>query len=257
MQQTVDAYCTLLRRADALKPVGLYLVGSVVLGDFQHGRSDVDVVAVLPEPPDATATEALAVIHRTMAERGEPTLDAVYLTVERLRAPDQDALPTPFVVKGAFHADRACPELHAVLRQCLAEHGRVVFGPPVATLGVPVDRCATARHVRSNLRSYWQSWIDEAAETLAARRPHGDAAAAALSWGVLGVARMAATLETGAIVSKSAAGRWAIARFPDWRAPLELALAERRGMIERASLDAADHVLAFMRFIVSRDGPEP
>lgn len=254
MNDAVNAYRRLFAEAGAPRLVGLYIVGSLALDDFQPGRSDIDAVAVLAEPAVGPALERLAEVHRAMALRDGSRLDGVYATLERLRRPDQDDRPTPFVVDGVFRADRPCGDLNAVLRQSLAEHGIAVFGPAIATLGIPADRRDTAIHVRANLRSYWRPWIAEAARSVGAKPPDGDVDAAALSWGTLGVARIAATLETGTIVSKSAAGHRAMTRHPEWRAPLALALAQRQGRIARASLAEAERTLDFMRFIVDRHG---
>ncbi|MDR7037323.1 hypothetical protein J2X36_002070 [Methylobacterium sp. BE186] len=247
MRRTLDAYRVELSRAGTPRLDGLYFVGSVALGAYQAGQSDIDVLAVLAEPPDEAAIAGLASLHRAMAERGKPDLDAVYATLDRLRRPEQDALPTPFAVDGILHTDRRCNGLNAVLRQCLVEHGLVLFGPPVAALGIAADRDAE-RYVRDNLGTYWRPWIEAAAGTIAARRPDGDVDAAALSTGALGVARIAATIETGAIVSKSAAGHWALERFPGW----DDVLAQREGRVARAGLDGGERVLAFMRLVVDR-----
>ena len=74
---------------------------------------------------------------------------------------------------------------------------------------------------------------------------------AVLEWVALGVARMLYTWETGDVVSKSAAGAWAVGRAPDF-ADMLLAAVDLRaepGLATRAHLlDAA----TFTEVIVDR-----
>ena len=59
---------------------GLYVVGSLALGDWLPGRSDIDVLALLAEPPDPETTGELATALALTAEAiGSQTIDAVYV----------------------------------------------------------------------------------------------------------------------------------------------------------------------------------
>jgi hypothetical protein len=49
--------------------VGLYLTGSVALGEFRPRRSDVDFVAVLAARADEAALAALGRVHATLNAR--------------------------------------------------------------------------------------------------------------------------------------------------------------------------------------------
>ncbi len=56
--------------SDGLGPVltGLYLHGSLVVGDFAPGRSDVDLVAVLTVQPDDELLVSLGGVHDKVSE---------------------------------------------------------------------------------------------------------------------------------------------------------------------------------------------
>lgn len=91
----------------------LYVWGSVALGDFRPGRSDVDVLAVTSRPLDAADLTMLAEVHAAMPE--QPHYDGVYLDWPAVRAMTDDQPVVPFVVNGDFHTDRPCGELNPVL----------------------------------------------------------------------------------------------------------------------------------------------
>ena len=100
LSEALAVYRRQFAQPGAPRLVGLYVVGSAALGDFQRGRSDIDLVVVPAETPDAAAVERLAEIHRDMGRRSGPHLDGVYATLERLRAPERDGEPIPFAVDG-------------------------------------------------------------------------------------------------------------------------------------------------------------
>jgi predicted nucleotidyltransferase len=62
--------------------VGLHVVGSLALGDYQPGSSDIDVVVVVRDRPQTAECALLAEVHRVVATR----VDGPYLTATALVA---------------------------------------------------------------------------------------------------------------------------------------------------------------------------
>jgi tRNA nucleotidyltransferase (CCA-adding enzyme) len=58
---------------------GVYLVGSVALGDYQEGRSDIDFVALVAAFPGVHQLESLARTHAAMAASEGPHFDGFYI----------------------------------------------------------------------------------------------------------------------------------------------------------------------------------
>lgn len=68
--------------------IGLYLHGSLVVGDFAPGRSDVDLMAVLTVQPDDEVLVSLGGVHDKVSElfptwRGH--VEAEYVAIDTLR----------------------------------------------------------------------------------------------------------------------------------------------------------------------------
>src|SRR5688500_1270260 len=78
--------------ADALgdRLVGLYLCGSLALGGFDRGSSDVDILVATTGRPPQPALERLAALHAALRAAGGWTarLEVVYLPVAALRRYD-------------------------------------------------------------------------------------------------------------------------------------------------------------------------
>jgi hypothetical protein len=80
-------------------------------------------------------------------------------------------------------------------------------------LGVRVDLADRRSWVVTNLDTYWRGVSSSLAEGLAGSVEE-EWGGEILEWVALGVARMLYTFETGDVMSKSAAGRWAAQRIP-------------------------------------------
>ena len=69
----------------------LYLVGSVALGDYRPGTSDVDFVAIASRPLGPSDRAALAAVHAKLGEVSATHCDRCYLDRARLAPPCRSA----------------------------------------------------------------------------------------------------------------------------------------------------------------------
>jgi hypothetical protein len=225
----VSAYLELV---DAEAPglvAGLYLTGSLALGDFRPRQSDVDFVAVTAAPIEAPLLARLEQVHAALTARmPDPLFEGIYLTPGDLRSDPAEVGPVPYSYERQFHAVGRF-ELNPVTWVTLGRHGITVRGQPPAELGVWDDPAVLDRWTRQNLVDYWRPWQARHARLLsgpglAALRPW------AFAWGVLGVSRLHYTVTAGRITSKYGAGLYALRRFPArWHPPILEALSIRRG----------------------------
>lgn len=219
----------LLHILDAEAPgvvTGLHLTGSAALGDFQPGRSDLDFVAVLARPLSNPDIATLDRVHdHYLSDGGRPRLDGVWVSVEDLVAgPDAAALGAATRAGGFYPIARGARD--PVTWATLATHGVSLRGDLPADLWRDPRRLSA--WVASNVETYWAKRLARA------RNPFNPLAFmmlrdAEVQWAVLGLSRMAHTLATGEIVSKSAAGRAALARFPGRQTILRECLRLREG----------------------------
>lgn len=185
-----------------------HLVGSAVLDDWRPGASDVDFLAVTAQPVSDLQREAItAALLAYNRLPGRPPIEGEWMTAGDLTRP---------------------PATHpgVIALRTLDLHGYAVRGARPAEIWC--DEAAVRAAILDNLDTYWTPWLRRARRLLT---PLGimmlDGWAPA--WGVLGVARLAYSLETGDITSKTGAGRWALGRFPRHRRILAEALRLRTG----------------------------
>ena len=228
---------------------GLYLSGSLALDDYQAGRSDIDFVAVSDTALQGLELEMLRRVHtelrRTVAG---PKLDGVYLTWPVLTAAPVGSLP--YCLRGRFEPSGDFA-VNPMTWRLLQRHALPLRGP--AKPIVHHDDQMLREWCRENLRSHWGSWVRCA-------RGYGVHRLCSLAhelvvWGVLGVARPHATIKTGEMISKTAAGQYALEAFPSrWSAIVREALAGRGGD-DRSSyrniFARRRDLLAFMEYVIS------
>ncbi|MER7169435.1 nucleotidyltransferase domain-containing protein [Micromonospora sp. NPDC000207] len=209
--------------------VGVWAAGSVGLGAYQPGRSDVDVALVSADALDTTARSALVAALRHEAlpcpARG---LELVCYRREVVRS----GTPEPgfeFEVNTGRDmpsrvtlapADRPAADglfWYALDRSILHQHGYAVLGPPAATVFADVSPADLHRLLVDAL-TWW----------LARPGPPDDAPAPGAEDAVLGAARALVRVRHGTWLSKVDAGRRLIREgYP--AGLLEQCVAARRG----------------------------
>ncbi|MEM1336024.1 MAG: nucleotidyltransferase domain-containing protein [Actinomycetota bacterium] len=240
-QEVSAALDTWLAAHDELAPgtiEGLYVVGSVALGDWTP-RSDIDVVAVVADPSDPDLYVELAAAQTLVSEQIEPSVDGPYVAWGDLVVPAM-AVQRPWVLDGEFHVDGESFEINPVTWYTLATYGLVVRGPEPSTLGVVSELDERRDWVRGNVNTYWRG-VGERLRHALAERPDDEFDGDVLEWTALGIARMLFTFETGDVTSKSGAGRWAAERLPADREVFDRAVAVRAAPqpVDRAVLQRA------------------
>ncbi|NYH53740.1 hypothetical protein HNR06_003329 [Nocardiopsis arvandica] len=222
---------TFLAHADQEAPglvEGLYLTGSVALGDFRPHTSDVDFVIVTGRAPRARELELLRGVHtRTRADVPKPQFNGIHVTWDDLTGDPASCGPVPSVTNGRFRS-RASADVNPATWHVLAEHGVAVRGPHPLELDVWDELEGLRAWSLGSLDEQWRRWRERAGRLVT---PRGLAVLGSLapSWSVLSVSRLHFTLKTGEITSKSGAGAYALHAFPErWQRIVNECLRVRR-----------------------------
>jgi hypothetical protein len=225
---------------------GMYLVGSLALGDFAPRESDLDLIIVTTGALSDETVATLRDLHQRFdqsASAWAARLDVVYLPQDRLRESSPTAARYPVLHWPEPLALEPLESGWPIQRYTLREYGIVASGPDPHSLLDPVHpddlRRASAAKVEE-----WRA------------RAHGDPGWVVglqgwheHSYVVLTLCRLLYTLDTGSVASKPAAAHWAErARASRWSALIGRATTEPRTTTAEVPEEAVHDALAFLEY---------
>ncbi|MFF0360517.1 nucleotidyltransferase domain-containing protein [Streptomyces sp. NA02536] len=204
-----------------LGPRAVWAHGSLAGGDYQEGRSDLDLIAVLDHPVTLRTVWRVASLHARL--RHEPLaglLHCSYLT------PDTAADTARRHLTWA-HQELFARPVTPVTRAELHTFGRVLHGVPPARVLPPVPGGELAAFVVRDQRDYWRRKVDRAAHWTQD---------VWVDLGLLTFARATVTLREGRLISK----REALDVLPGLGAPGEVVEDIRRRRYDGAAPAAGE-----------------
>ncbi|MFD2615018.1 nucleotidyltransferase domain-containing protein [Paenibacillus gansuensis] len=255
--RTMSRLCELLEgRTTIVKSV--YLYGSVALGDYIEGSSDIDFVAVLRESPSEEEVKLIAASHAQVEEEfpGTDIMGSYLLEQDLGEYPTEKSVLLTYYNR-QLNADRTGADLNPITWWILKHHGVRVHGQELQ-FSYNTDASMLVRYVKDNLNSYWAGKIVEL-ETL--RELADDAALEgmterldeAVEWCVLGMLRQLYTIKEHGIKSKSAAGWYGLANLPErWHPLIKEAIHIKRLSPERlysSNVQRLADLIALLRWI--------
>jgi len=204
--------------------VGMYLYGSLATGDFTPERSDIDFLVVTDAELPEVIVAALAEMHARFAASGEPWfshLEGSYIPRADMRRYDPKTARHPHLSVGEALRIEQHGADSVIQRWVLREQGVVLAGPEPRTFIDPVTPSELRAAIVELLRGFWaRQLVDD--DFLAPREYQ--------VFAVLTMCRALNTLESGAMLSKPAAARWAIEMLDEpWPAIVQRALAWPHG----------------------------
>jgi predicted nucleotidyltransferase len=132
---------------ETLPPTAVWAHGSLALGDFQPGRSDLDMIAVVDSAPTDAQREQLKVLHEALAA-DFPQAEKLHCSYT-VRA----ALPDPAVRHLTWaHQSLMTRPVTEVSRRELHTGGLTLYGPPPTELLPAVTDAELAAFIRADLR---------------------------------------------------------------------------------------------------------
>jgi hypothetical protein len=195
--------------------VGLYAYGSLVLGDFDPERSDLDLLAALSSEVGEKELEALRRAHVGFLRRHpawEDRVEVACVPTSALRTFKSRASTVAIVSPGEPLHLKQVGRDWLIDYHLVREHGIALFGPPPRTLIEDISRDELLEAVRGHL-ARWHGELPSSAT----RGPQ--------RYAVLTMCRGLYTLRHGRHVSKREAATWARRELPEWAPAIGRALA--------------------------------
>lgn len=180
--------------------VGLYLGGSLAIGDFNPHQSDIDFVAVTTDELPPEIVGALEKMHTRLWDTGikwAMRLDGSYVPQQVFRRWTSDHSPCPFVEEDSFQVTNQGSAV--IQRHIIRQYGVVVAGPSPQTLIDPVDADELRSALRDMLEKWWRPLLDDPTWVQQTQEQ---------PFAILTMCRALYTLAHGAVGSKPVAAEW-------------------------------------------------
>ncbi|MFC5826071.1 aminoglycoside adenylyltransferase domain-containing protein [Nonomuraea insulae] len=239
--------------ADRLMPgriCGFYVVGSIALGAWRSGRSDIDFVAAVDGDLGERDMRRLALLHKLgnvpaawqALVRARPsipgTVNGVFVAVSDLGRPVTRIRPIASHSGPSFKRGRGF-EVNPVVWKVLLERGVTVRGPAPHELGLDPEPGKLREWNLRQLHGHFATWAGRALSGKPPRKPLQPAHRVAIS-SALAPPRLHHTIVTGEVISKEAAAQYALETFEArWHPLIRLALARRLGLPASVGVDAS------------------
>jgi hypothetical protein len=186
--------------------LGLYLVGSLALGDFNPQTSDIDWIVITQAEISSVHFDALQALHAEFDQSGSPwanKVEAVYVPKAALNQPAATSAVYPQIERGTKLFLAPLETGWVFQRYILREQGVIVVGPQPRAWIDPIDP-DEMRQAAATLSSGWLEQSRQDPDWIAWARQQNS-----LSFIVLTLCRLLYSLGTGQVASKPAAARWA------------------------------------------------
>jgi predicted nucleotidyltransferase len=195
--------------------VGLYLYGSLVLGEFDPDRSDIDLIAAVTSAISERELPALERLHAEFARSfpaWDDRIEVAYVPISGLRTFKSHTSTLAIISPGEPLQLKEIGREGIIHYYLVREHGITLAGPPPQTL---IDEISVDEF-REGVRAYLARWRNPMALS-ATRGPQ--------RYAVLTMCRGLYSLSHGQQAPKKQAAMWAQNEFPEWAAVIERVLA--------------------------------
>jgi len=228
------------------KLIGLYLCGSLVLGDFDPTISDIDLVATLSSDIDEREFEALQNMHTAFAttyKEWDDRIEVCYISVAALKTVRSRTSQIANISPGEPFHRRESRKEWLTDWYLVREKSITLFGPSPKTLIEPISKEEFIQAVKEQTKA-WGEWIYD----IHTRKSQ--------AYAILTMCRALYAYKNGEQVSKKQAAIWAEKELPRWSSLIKNALLWREAWRDEdvnyeATLQETQQFVIFMMDLIN------
>lgn len=233
---------------------GYYVYGSVALGAFNYGLSDIDFIAVVKREVTEIDINILKEIHINIKYKfPETDLMGLYVMKNDLKAQHENKKTCPCFIDGVYKGLEKF-EKNSIDAYQLKKYGRTIKGQAIENFDYTVNWDILIYNMRDNINTYWVNWKDDRRKFPSIKYISLFVSLEMIEWGVLGVSRLYYTFKEKDMTSKVGAGEYALQAVPKrWHKIINEAMRLRKGNKKsyyKSVFERRKDALAYIEFII-------
>lgn len=231
-----------------------YVYGSVSLGAFDYGKSDIDFLVVVSRKVSEADVNVLKGIHNDLQRNFPNTiLDGTYAMKEDIESLDKRENSSLRFNDGKFQGFKKF-DRNSIDAYQLKKYGITIKGLEIENLDFTVNWGTLIHNMRENLNTYWVNWINDCTKFYSLKFIGLFISIKMIEWGVLGVSRLFYTFKEGDMTSKVGAGEYALRTVPQkWHKIINESMRLRKGIKKsyyNSIFERRNDALAYINYII-------
>jgi predicted nucleotidyltransferase len=229
-----------------------YLYGSIALGAFTDGKSDIDFIAITRRKVTAGELLILKELHSDLQKRFSlAILDGKYISMDDLAHLNEEVKPYHLFNEGKYRGIRLFDK-NSIDAYQLQKYGIAIKGD--VTFNYSIDWEKLRASMLDNLNSYWVNWRNSQKKLLSTGYVGLFISLKLIEWGVSGVARQFYTFREHGMTSKLGSCEYALNNVPErWHQIIRESMRLRQGVREsyyQSLIKRRNDTLAFMDYLI-------
>lgn len=238
IDKTIKAFCDYLEYYH-VKIEAIYIYGSVALGGYIEGSSDIDFIAILGETLSDSVIQSISIAHQQL-ENIFPQRDIMgaYLLKSDIGKSQNEISRLLTYYDKKIHTNGYGADINPVTWWTIKYYNLQVYGSTEA-LDYEIGVETLLNYIIDNLNSYWVGWIERLEEQLKVAHEielnmNSKQLDEVVEWCTLGMLRQLYTLKEHDIKSKVEAGHYGLSIVPEqWHKLIYEAINIKRLLPER------------------------
>ncbi|HYE12446.1 MAG TPA: aminoglycoside adenylyltransferase domain-containing protein [Patescibacteria group bacterium] len=232
-----------------------YIYGSISLGAFDCGFSDIDFIAVVKRQTTETDMTILKEIHKYIKKKFPKTdLMGLYVMQSDLQLHHKNEKSCPCFIDGIFKGLEKFDQ-NSIDAYQLKKYGITMKGLDIKSYTYEVDWDTLIQNMSDNLNTYWLNWLNGCRKPLSVKYIGSFIHLGMIEWGVLGVTRLYYTFKERDITSKVGAGEYALKMVPQrWHKIIHESMRLRKGnkiSYYKSIFERRKDALDYIEFIIA------
>lgn len=231
-----------------------YIYGSVSLGAFDYGMSDIDFIIITKREIAESDINVLKKIHSQMRKKYRKTiLDGSYISKHDMESLNKGEVSCIRFNDGVFKGIKKL-NINSIDFYQLKKYGITIKGQEIDSLKYTVNWDILIDNMKNNLNTYWANWVNDCKKFLSIKYIGLFYSLKMVEWGVLGVSRLYYTFKEKDITSKLGAGEYALRTVPErYHKIINESMRLRRGIKKsyyNSVFERRNDAIAYMYYII-------